>query len=65
MLLTTERLGRRTTPVRSTDHVGHSVVGYIVEDDHGWLAIPLSMGHVAEMRDSFDAALDYLRRTME
>lgn len=58
-----EPVGKTVFPIRYADRVGHPLIGHVVKDPNGWIAIP----EVATKWPVFNArsrheAIDYLRK---
>lgn len=61
-----EPVGKTVFPIRYADRVGHPVIGHVVRDERGWIAIPENVSkHPVENRRTRHEAIDYLRRTQQ
>lgn len=56
------KIGVTVTPVRSRMYASNPVIGHVVEDRKGYIAIPSMTAEPALVRESFDSAVDYIRR---
>jgi len=58
-----ERLGNKTEAIRTCAQVAHPIIGFVVQDDQGWMALP-RRAHVSPSKEqSRHDAIDYIRRS--
>lgn len=60
-----EKLGKRVTPVQHGDYVNSPTIGYIVEDETGFIALPVKFASDASCRLNRHDAITYLMRVWE
>lgn len=58
-----ERLGSKTEVVRSCAHAVHPIIGFVVQDEQGWMALPTRASVEPTKNDSRHDAIDYIRRS--
>jgi hypothetical protein len=58
-----ERLGKKTEVIRSCAQVAHPIIGFVVEDEQGWLALPRRASIPPSKESSRSDAIDYVMRS--
>lgn len=57
-----ERFGEKTEIVHSLEHIANPVIGYVIEDSKGWMALPTSGLKPPTKHDGRGSAIDYIAR---
>jgi hypothetical protein len=58
-----ERFGKKTETIRSCAQVAHPIIGFVVQDEQGWLALPRRASIPPSKERSRHDAIDYIRRS--
>lgn len=57
------RLGKKTEVVHTCAQVAHPVIGFVVEDEQGWMALPRRQSVPPSVERSRHDAIEYIRRS--
>lgn len=58
-----QRFGKKTEIIHSCEQTTHPIIGYVVEDPQGWMALPTKTTTPPIKCDGRHDAIDYVRRS--